>query len=192
MMNRNQFLSKLAAELSSLPKEEIEAAMEFYTEFLDDVGKENEEEAIKSLGDPKKIASQIKADYAVRQMDEEAEEKPYSPKRGLSAVKWTLLGIFSAPVDPFGNLFGSNRGAIGNSRRMRGSSFTYSLSSDYRVGGYMRSGSWHLRIGTYSSRHNVHSRIGTCSIAFGRRRIGSLRYDGFGSVRSVCSGESHI
>ena len=62
MMNRNQFLSKLAAELSSLPKEEIEAAMEFYTEFLDDVGKENEEEAI--------------------------------PKRGLSAVKWTLLGIF--------------------------------------------------------------------------------------------------
>lgn len=98
MMNRNQFLSKLAAELSSLPKEEIEAAMEFYTEFLDDVGKENEEEAIKSLGDPKKIASQIKADYAVRQMDEETEEKPYSPKRGLSAVKWTLLGIFSAPI----------------------------------------------------------------------------------------------
>ena len=49
MMNRNQFLSKLAAELSSLPKEEIEAAMEFYTEFLDDVGKENEEEAIKCL-----------------------------------------------------------------------------------------------------------------------------------------------
>lgn len=98
MMNRNQFLSRLAAELSVLPKEEIEAAMEFYTEFLDDVGKENETEAIKSLGDPKKIASQIKADYAVRQMDEEADKSPYSPKRGLSAVKWTLLGIFSAPI----------------------------------------------------------------------------------------------
>lgn len=31
-------------------------------------------------------------------MDEKAEEKPYSPKRGLSAVKLTLLGIFSAPI----------------------------------------------------------------------------------------------
>lgn len=97
-MNRNQFLTKLAAELSILPKEEIEAAMEFYTEFFDDVGEENEEEAIKNLGEPHKIAAQIKADYAVRQIEDESEEKSSSPKKYLSAAKAAILGVFAAPI----------------------------------------------------------------------------------------------
>ncbi len=98
MMNRNQFLTKLAAELSILPKEEIEAAMEFYTEFLDEVGTENEEEAIKSLGEPKKIAAQIKSDYTVRQMDNQELGEGKTNKKYLTAALGVIAGVFAAPV----------------------------------------------------------------------------------------------
>lgn len=97
-MNRNQFLSKLAAELSKLPKEEVEAAMEFYTEYLDDVGPENEKEAIESLGSPHRVATQIRADYAIRQMDKEKSGNMDSAKKGLSAIWLAVAGIFAAPI----------------------------------------------------------------------------------------------
>lgn len=98
-MNKNQFLSKLAVELSKLPQEEIEAAMEFYTEYLDDVGIENEKEAIEGLGGPHKIAAQIKSDYAVRQMDsiKEDDTNVKFAKKGISTMWLVLAGVFAAP-----------------------------------------------------------------------------------------------
>lgn len=95
-MNRQAFMNQLAAELSKLPREEIQAAMEYYSEYFDEAGPEREQEVIRELGSPVKIATQIKADYAVRQLDEPGMRQ--TPRRGLRAVLWVILGVFAAPV----------------------------------------------------------------------------------------------
>lgn len=95
-MTRQQFMNRLAAELSKLPKEEIQAAMEYYSEYFEEAGPEGEEQAAKDLGSPAKIATQIKADYAVRQLDE--HNGRHTAKKGLSAIWWVILGIFAAPI----------------------------------------------------------------------------------------------
>ncbi|MEG0829928.1 MAG: DUF1700 domain-containing protein [Anaerovoracaceae bacterium] len=96
-MNRIQFMNRLAAELRSLPKAEIEAAMEYYNEYFDEAGLEGEEEAIKDLGSPTKIGTQIKADYAVKQLDGGMWEKK-SARKEFSAIWWVILGLFAAPI----------------------------------------------------------------------------------------------
>lgn len=95
-MNRQTFMNRLAGELSKLPKEEIQAAMEYYSEYFDEAGADREEETIKDLGSPSRVATQIKADYAVRQLDEHGGRQ--SAKKGFSAVLWVILGIFAAPI----------------------------------------------------------------------------------------------
>ena len=94
-MNKREFLEKLKKELFRLPAEEAEAAMEYYREYFDEAGPENEEKVAESLGSPKRVAAQIKADYAAKLL--ESEEKT-STKKGLSAVWWIIIGICSAPL----------------------------------------------------------------------------------------------
>ena len=95
MMNRKSFIDNLKAELSHMPQNEIDAAVEYYEEYFDEAGPENEQQVISELGSPKKVASQIKSDYAVRLLD---NSQVPTAKKGFSAMKWTLIGICSAPV----------------------------------------------------------------------------------------------
>lgn len=94
-MKRREFIEKLRSELSRLPQEEIEAAVEYYEEYFDDAGRENEKEVLQQLGSPKKVAAQIKSEYAMKLFDE--DKKP-TVKKGISAVWYVILGICSAPV----------------------------------------------------------------------------------------------
>lgn len=94
-MCRKEFIEGLKREISGLPEEEIEAAVEYYEEYFDEAGTENEEELLRRLGSPKNAARQIKAQYAVRSFDE--DEKP-SARKGISAVWYIIIGICSAPV----------------------------------------------------------------------------------------------
>lgn len=92
-MNREEFLSKLRKCLKRLPPEEIDSALSYYAEYLDDVGPENEASAIAKLDSPYKIASQITADYAVRDM-----QAAPSAKKGLATVWVVLLAVFASPI----------------------------------------------------------------------------------------------
>lgn len=94
-MNRKDFIQKLRRELAKLPAEEREAAIEYYEEYFDEVGPEGEQELLQQLGSPKRVAAQIKSDYAARLLDGE-ERQPV--KKGLSAAWWVVIGICSAPV----------------------------------------------------------------------------------------------
>lgn len=94
-MNRNEFIDMLRKELSKLPQEEIDAAVEYYEEYFDEVGPEREDELIQELGSPKKIAAQIKSEYTARKLDEESVS---TAKKGVSAIWLVILGICSAPV----------------------------------------------------------------------------------------------
>lgn len=68
-MNRKEFLRKLQLELYKLPRHEIDDAIAYYNEYFEEAGEDQEQAVIKELGTPSKIATQIKADYAVRQLE---------------------------------------------------------------------------------------------------------------------------
>ena len=107
-MNRQEFILALRDELAKLPPEEIVDATQYFEECFDEATDGLSEEAriaeeerlAAEFGNPKKIASQIKADYAARILDNNstaAGEKPGTKKK-LSAVWWILIGICSAPI----------------------------------------------------------------------------------------------
>lgn len=56
-MNREQYLKELRKYLKRLPKDDYENAMEYFTEYFDDAG--NDEEAIRELGKPREAASEL-------------------------------------------------------------------------------------------------------------------------------------
>lgn len=91
-MSREQFLTQLRNRLKGLPSDDIEDALEYYKEYLDDAGPENEAATIEAWGNPDQIASQILADYAVKRVN------AGSSKKGLSTIWVVILAIFASPI----------------------------------------------------------------------------------------------
>lgn len=92
-MNRNEFMTELKKRLNKLPYDEIKEAVDYYEEYFDDAGKENEQNVIAELGTPAGIASQIIADYAVKGAD-----KKKAINVGLSTVWLVIIAVFASPV----------------------------------------------------------------------------------------------
>lgn len=59
-MNRQEFMKQLEMLLSDISQAEQEEALQYYNDYLDDAGIENEEESIGSLGSPAQVAANIK------------------------------------------------------------------------------------------------------------------------------------
>ncbi len=107
-MRKIEYISILQKELSKLPPDEIASATEYFeeifeeaTEGLDEEARWQEEERLTAeFGNPKKVAAQIKADYAARILGDDTENLPVpaSPRKKVSAVWWILLGILAAPA----------------------------------------------------------------------------------------------
>ncbi|MGE7929815.1 DUF1700 domain-containing protein [Lysinibacillus xylanilyticus] len=95
-MNRASFLKKLRGKLQRLPAHEIDAALAYYEEYFDEAGEENEQRVIQQLGSPSHVASQIMADYALK--DLEATSTSTSTKKNMSAIWLIILAIISAPL----------------------------------------------------------------------------------------------
>lgn len=60
-MNRIEYMRKLAALLQDVPAEERVATMQYYNDYFDDAGEENEEKVIEELGSPEQVAAEMKA-----------------------------------------------------------------------------------------------------------------------------------
>ena len=87
-MNKRDWLKKLQMELYRMPRNEIDDAVAYYSEYFEEAGPEREQEIISELGDPAKVAAQIKADYAVRQLDDMEREEA----RGERGRFWNRFG----------------------------------------------------------------------------------------------------
>lgn len=59
-MNRFEFMNRLSFLLADLPENERAEAIQYYEDYLDDAGVENEEEVLKSLGTPEELAASIR------------------------------------------------------------------------------------------------------------------------------------
>ena len=93
-MTKETYLKQLRHKLRKLPEEEIESAIEYYTEYFDEAGEENTQSVINELGSPASVASKILADFAVKDLS----NHPNSAKKSLSAVWLIVLAIFASPI----------------------------------------------------------------------------------------------
>lgn len=63
-MNRVDFMKNLSELLADVPLSEREEAIQYYNDYFDDAGEENEQSVIASLGTPEQLAGTIKAGLA--------------------------------------------------------------------------------------------------------------------------------
>lgn len=92
-MTKNEFLNRLRARLSDLPKGEVEERLDFYSEMIDDHMEEgvSEEDAVKSLGSTEAVARQIISEIPIMTIVKEKMK----PKRKLGAWEIVLLSVGS-------------------------------------------------------------------------------------------------
>ena len=65
-MNRIEFMLELAALLQDVPVEERTDAMQYYNDYFDAAGEENEQKVISELESPKKVAEKLKPGWQKR------------------------------------------------------------------------------------------------------------------------------
>lgn len=63
-MNRREYIECLEQLLLVLPEEEREEAIQYYSDYFEDAGVENEDSVILELGSPEEVAAKIRAGYA--------------------------------------------------------------------------------------------------------------------------------
>lgn len=61
-MNRTDFMNQLESLLQNISPAEREEALQYYNEYFNDAGPENEQDVIEALGNPAKVAENIKRD----------------------------------------------------------------------------------------------------------------------------------
>lgn len=94
-MNKEKFMLDLEKKLKKIPKEEKENALDYYQEYFDEAGEENEEKILKELGSPSKIASEIMANFIVKEATTRKEE---DLKHSISTVWLVVLTILASPI----------------------------------------------------------------------------------------------
>jgi uncharacterized membrane protein len=58
-------MEELRKRLKRLPPDEIESAINYYQEYFDDAGAQNESQTVATLGKPSVVASKIIGEYAI-------------------------------------------------------------------------------------------------------------------------------
>ena len=94
-MNKQEFLDCLRKGLSSLPQEDIEERLKFYSEMIDDRIEEglSEMEAVSAIGTADAIITQVLADTPLTKLVKEKAK----PKRTLRAWEIVLL-VLGSPI----------------------------------------------------------------------------------------------
>lgn len=111
-MKREEFLRALEEALADAPAEERDAALQYYNDYLDDAGSENEESVIDALGNPAELAKEIYADATETEIPEETDLSAVSSKQDkknrknkkekepINVWKWIVLGFLGIIVCP--------------------------------------------------------------------------------------------
>lgn len=124
-MNKAMFMARLRELLADITEAEREEALNYYEDYFDDAGEENEESVIEALGSPERVAATIKEglndntgsdgefsengytsgndrnreEVATRTLS--SEERGFGKKKGLSSgtlVLILILCLFALPI----------------------------------------------------------------------------------------------
>lgn len=123
-MNRADFMKNLAELLADVPLTEREEAIQYYNDYFDDAGEENEQSVIASLGSPEQLAGTIKAGLADGENIGEFTEKGFSGYERKAENE--VLDLNSAEA----------KGSSGNSDGEDGSRYYNSNQGSYGNQGY--------------------------------------------------------
>ncbi len=93
-MNKTEYMKILSKKLRRLPKEDYARAIEYFEEYFEEAGPENEQQAIQDLGSPEEAARELIMNLA----EQNVSEPPKTVKRGMSAVWIGILGVCAAPI----------------------------------------------------------------------------------------------
>ncbi len=113
-MNKETYLEELRKSLKVLPQAERDDTVEFYREYFDDAGIENETAVIEELGSPKELAKKILVDVVdkkfssegqdnVEETDLHQEGQDNKKKKENSALRTFLIAvaaILALPLSP--------------------------------------------------------------------------------------------
>ena len=80
-MNREEYLRRLSYLLQDLPEEEYKDALEYYEDYFEEAGPDREQEVIRELGRPERIAAMIRDSVKEKDGDWEYTENGYYNKR---------------------------------------------------------------------------------------------------------------
>lgn len=119
-MNKRDFINELKEKLRGLPKEEVDNAINYYTEYFEDADINEDVDVELALGTPEEVANQILLDYNIKNSDESLnislnKESDYSNtisynyndineknnKKKMSKGTISLLiilGVFASPI----------------------------------------------------------------------------------------------
>lgn len=85
-MTRNEYMEQLKKYLKRLPKEDYDNAIEYFSEYFDEAGPENEQQVMKELGEPKEAARELLLNLLQESVgdgkDSNAEEAKALPSAG--------------------------------------------------------------------------------------------------------------
>lgn len=132
-LDRQEFMRQLEQLLLFVPIQEKEEALQYYNDYFEDAGPENEQEVIASLGSPEKIAENIKRDInqsyygaepdkveAGKEIAEyhpmpEIVEVPYVPENNVKKKwpTWLIVVILICAFPFLGSLLGTVVGTLG-------------------------------------------------------------------------------
>lgn len=96
-MTRTEYLAQLDNYLKKLPAKDYQEAMDYFTEYLDEVGPEGEAAAIAELGSPKEAAHEIIINLLDKKIEEDSQEAS-SVKNSKQIVQIAILSILAAPL----------------------------------------------------------------------------------------------
>lgn len=103
-MNREEYMKRLEEALTDITPSEKEEALQYYNDYFDDAGVENEEEVMNSLGTPENLAETIKKEQAGAQEEFDEpdgttvrEEKKQNKLSGGTIALIVVLAILASP-----------------------------------------------------------------------------------------------
>lgn len=99
-MTRAEYLSELESNLVSLPKEERDMAVSFYSEYFDEAGEENEQAVIEDLGKPYALARSI-----IGETSAYSRSEVYLKYKESKPMPQNSTGVFASLKKPDGDLF---------------------------------------------------------------------------------------
>lgn len=82
-MNRVDFMQQLESLLQNVAATEREEAIQYYNDYFDDAGAENEQNVIEALGNPARVAENIKRDLIGNGYGEPQSQKAKASDRAL-------------------------------------------------------------------------------------------------------------
>ncbi|HHV09110.1 MAG TPA: DUF1700 domain-containing protein [Clostridiales bacterium] len=99
-MTRLEFMKELESLLLDIPLEERNEALQYYNGYFDDAGEEQEEEIVKELGSPEKVAAIIKSDLGENAA--EREDKGFFTEKGYQETIGSEFEITKTGNNPSG------------------------------------------------------------------------------------------